>query len=364
MVAGARPAVLPLSFAQPRLWFIDQLHGPSRGLQHGRGAAAARTPGRRRVGRRAGRCAGPPRKPAHRIRRGRRDAPAGGGAAGACRRRVGRPRRRPVGLPRGWARPSRRPRLIRSTWPPRCPCGHSFSESKKTSTCWWPSCTTSPPTAGRWPRWSAISAWPTPPGCAGRAPAWAPLPVQYADYTLWQRELLGDRDDPDSLIARPAAPTGSGALAGMPERLELPTDRPYPAGGRLPRRPVVAVEWPAELQDRVREVARRAQRDRFHGDAGRPGGPARQAQREFRCGRRHSRSPGARDPALDELVGFFVNTLVLRADLAGDPTFARTLGPGAASASLAAYEHQDVPFEGSWSGSTPPAAWAIIRCSR
>ena len=53
---------------------------------------------------------------------------------------------------------------------------------------------------------------------------------------------------------------------------------------------------------------------------------------------------GRRDPALDELVGFFVNTLVLRVDLAGDPTVAEVFAQVRAR-SLAAYEHQDVPFE-------------------
>ena len=78
--------------------------------------------------------------------------------------------------------------------------------------------------------------------------------MQYVDYTLWQREKLGDLADNDSPIAAQLA-YWEHALAGMPERLEFPTDRPYPLVADQ-RGASVAVEWPAGLQQRVREVAR------------------------------------------------------------------------------------------------------------
>src|SRR5882757_9584170 len=63
--------------------------------------------------------------------------------------------------------------------------------------------------------------------CAGQAPDWVPLPVQYVDYTLWQRAQFGRLDDGDSRVAAQLA-YWEDALAGLPERVQLPTDRPYP----------------------------------------------------------------------------------------------------------------------------------------
>ncbi len=177
--------------------------------------------------------------------------------------------------------------------------------------------------------------------CAGRAPAGLTLPVQYVDYTLWQRAQFGDLDDADSLIAAQLA-YWQDALAGMPERLQLPTDRPYPPVADQ-RGASVAVDWPAELQQRVREVAGEHNATSFM---------VMQAALAVLLSQISASSDvavgfpiaGRRDPALDELVGFFVNTLVLRVDLAGDPTVAELLAQ-VRRRSLAAFEHQDVPFE-------------------
>ncbi|WP_131809578.1 non-ribosomal peptide synthetase, partial [Mycolicibacterium iranicum] len=177
--------------------------------------------------------------------------------------------------------------------------------------------------------------------CAGHGPGWAPLPVQYVDYTLWQRDQLGDLADPDSRISAQLA-YWQQALAGLPERLALPTDRPYPLVADH-RGASVAVDWPAELQHRISRLA---------GEHNATGFMVVQAALAVLLAKLSANSDvavgfaiaGRNDPALDELVGFFVNTLVLRVDLSADPTVSELLAQVRAR-SLAAFEHQDVPFE-------------------
>ncbi|TDQ50729.1 non-ribosomal peptide synthetase [Actinorugispora endophytica] len=176
---------------------------------------------------------------------------------------------------------------------------------------------------------------------AGRAPDRAPLDVQYADYTLWQRRLLGDPGDPGSLAAR-QLDHWRRALAGAPEEIELPADRPRPA------RPAftgadLQVELDAPTRARLRALARETGASMFmvlH---------AAVAALLHRMGAGTDIVVGApiagrSDEALDELVGFFVNTLVLRADLSGAPTFTELL-TRVRDADLTAFSHADVPFE-------------------
>ncbi|MBX9982629.1 MAG: AMP-binding protein, partial [Mycobacterium gordonae] len=177
--------------------------------------------------------------------------------------------------------------------------------------------------------------------CAGRVPGWAPLAVQYVDYTLWQRAQLGELADPGSPIAAQLA-YWEQSLAGLPERLALPTDRPYPPIADY-RGASVEVDWPAQLQQQVARLAREHNATSLMVmQAGLAVLLAKlSASTEVAVG---FPIAGRHDPALDDLVGFFVNTLVLRVDLAGDPSVAEVLAQVRAR-SLAAYDHQDVPFE-------------------
>ncbi|WP_240119410.1 MULTISPECIES: non-ribosomal peptide synthetase [unclassified Streptomyces] len=175
----------------------------------------------------------------------------------------------------------------------------------------------------------------------GTSPAWDPLPVQYADYTLWQLDVLGDESDPLSLSSRQLAYWRE-ALADLPQPLALPTDRPRPRamstdGDRVrfsidPGLLGAVEKLATELDVTVSMVMHSALAVLLHhlgcGDDVPIGVPITDRT----------------DEELRDLVGFFVNTWVLRVDLSGNPAFRRVL-QRVRDRSLAAYDNQDMPFE-------------------
>ncbi|WP_280721380.1 non-ribosomal peptide synthetase [Kitasatospora sp. MAA4] len=175
----------------------------------------------------------------------------------------------------------------------------------------------------------------------GRAPQWQPLPVQYADYTLWQRSLLEDRSTTASTTVRQLA-FWRAALTGLPEETPLPVDRSRP---QLPTRrgAGLALDLDPDLHGGLLRLAEENGSSLFmvlHSALAalltRTG-----AGTDIAIG---TPVAGRSDEALDDLVGLVANTLVLRTDTSGDPDF-RDLLARVRAFDLAAFDHQELPFD-------------------
>jgi amino acid adenylation domain-containing protein/non-ribosomal peptide synthase protein (TIGR01720 family) len=175
-----------------------------------------------------------------------------------------------------------------------------------------------------------------PAFAAGQPSPLPELPVQYADFAVWQHSWLHGE-----LLENEIA-WWRRQLAGLPPLLELPTDRPRPAvqSSRGATRPV---RLPAGLTGRMEALARREGATLFMVLlAGFQALLARSSgQDDLAVG---TPVAGRNRVEIEGLIGFFINTLVIRGGLSAEPTFGELLGQVRESA-LAAYLHQDVPFE-------------------
>ncbi len=175
----------------------------------------------------------------------------------------------------------------------------------------------------------------------GVEPVWSPLPVQYADFTLWQRELLGDESDTSSLAGQQIA-FWRNELHGMPELISLPADRPRPtvptgAGGHFDT-------WlDARTVARLRAVAAESEVTIFavfHAALALLLSRVSDT-RDIAIG---TAIAGRDEPELADLIGMFVNTVVLRTRIDPDATIAELLR-SAHHTRAQALSNADVPFE-------------------
>ena len=341
LVAGERPAVVPLSFAQSRLWFLDQLQGPSPVYNM---AVALRLGGRL-------------------------DAEALGAALADV---VGRHESlrtlfaAPEGIPQQLVVPAERAdfgwQVVDATGWPASRLGEAIDAAARHPF----DLATEIPLRARLFRVAddehvlvavvhhiAADGWSITPlvrdlgvayasRCAGQAPGWAALAVQYVDYTLWQRAQLGDLDDQRQPHRRAA-----GLLAGGPGRDARAPAAAHrsalSAGCRLPRRQgggglagraaaAGCVGWPASTTRPASWWFRPPWRCCWPSSAPAP---------MWRWG---SRSPGAATPRWMSWWVFSSTPWCCGSIWPGIPAVAELLAQ-VRGRSLAAYEHQDVPFE-------------------
>ncbi|ONM50456.1 non-ribosomal peptide synthetase [Nocardia donostiensis] len=175
----------------------------------------------------------------------------------------------------------------------------------------------------------------------GGAPEWPALEVQYADYAIWQREILGAEDDPESVLSEQIG-YWRNALAGLPEQLDLPADRPRPAVASN-HGATLAFEVDAQVHAALDRLAHQHNSTLFmvvH--AALAVLLARlSATRDIAVG---TPVAGRGEAALDDVIGMFVNTLVLRTEVDPGASFADLLA-AVRRTDVAAFSHADVPFE-------------------
>ncbi|CCD97206.1 putative Non-ribosomal peptide synthetase [Bradyrhizobium sp. ORS 375] len=184
----------------------------------------------------------------------------------------------------------------------------------------------------------------------GREPRWAPLPVQYADFALWQRRRLGEADIADQVAY------WRKALAGAPTQIELPFDRPRSRTVSYAGDAVI-LHLDSDVHRKMRELAHANDASLFMvllaaisafltrigcGDDIVIGSPV----------------SGRGEIVLDELIGCFVNTLPFRIDTGGQVSFSSLLAH-TRDVALKNYENQDLPFDRIVETINPPRSLAV-----
>ncbi len=175
----------------------------------------------------------------------------------------------------------------------------------------------------------------------GGEPGWAPLDVQYADFAVWQRGVIGTDDDPESIAARQLDYWRT-QLTGISGGAFLAPDRPRPAVPSM-RGGMVGLDVPAHVHAGLLRIAREHNSSLFmvvH--AALAALLARQSgSADVTVG---TPIAGRGERALDDLVGMFVNTLALRTGVSTADTF-DALVEKAREADLSAFANSDIPFE-------------------